>query len=672
MNASRFFCCLLLLMSLGCEKLNLRSQSPDKDKSEPSTDEFETRVETPFIGDYTTITGLNLITLEGVGLVTGLDNTGGDPPPSMYRTALLEDMKKRGVPSPQQLLQSPTTALVVVRSYLPPLIRRGDRFDVEVRLPENSDATSLSGGWLLPTYLSEQAIVPGRGVLKGHIFAKSAGPILISTGEGGDDGSLAGVVRRGRILAGAVSEKDRDLTIYIRNDFRSVRNSKRIAHRIGKRFHSYNEFGLQEPLAEAKTDQTIVLKVHPRYRDNYPRFLQAIRNIAFRETPVAERVRMQRLQHELAIPEKSERAALRLEAIGHESIPVLKTGLKSPHLECRFHAATALAYLEDPSGLNTLAEAARDERAFRVFALAAMATVDDADSHMLLRDLMNQNSAELRYGSFRALWTLDKYDPFIRGESLNDEFALHLLDTEGEAMVHLAHRRRAEIVLFNRDQRFMTPMTVRAGNHILVTAEPGSDTITVSRYQLGEDDKRRVVSTQIADVIRTAAEFGASYPDIAQLLVQAEKQQNLPGRIEIDALPQSGRVYYRPGSGSGGPIRKNRARVGRSTLIPNMFPALDRNERLRRNESSDDTDDPEDLATDGMSTDSDGSGSASLADARDAGSAETTKPGRFDFLKLGRKSKSKKESPLIGGRGEKPWTDSDVHETLQDEPGADE
>jgi hypothetical protein len=103
--------------------LKPRSQSPDADDTEIDN-EFQTRVRTPMIGDYTTFAGLNLISLEGVGLVTGLDNTGGDPPPSMYRTELIEAMKKRGVNNPNMVLRSPTTALVVVRAYLPPLVRK--------------------------------------------------------------------------------------------------------------------------------------------------------------------------------------------------------------------------------------------------------------------------------------------------------------------------------------------------------------------------------------------------------------------------------------------------------------------------------------------------------------------------------------------------------------------
>lgn len=560
------------LSSLRWDALRLRSQTPDEPADEH---EFETKVETPMIGDYVTVTGLNLIMLQGVGLVTGLDGTGGDPPPSRYRESLLDDMRKRGVRHPNQILQSPSTALVIVRAYLPPLVDKGERFDVEVSLPSNSEATSLNGGWLLETFLSEKAIVPGRGVMSGHVFAKAKGPVLISTGEG-DERSLAGVLRRGRVVGGGISLTHRDMSLYLRNDFQNVRNSQRIARAVGQRFHHYNEAGVKEPVAEAKTDKTIELKILPKYKDNYPRYLQVIRNIPLRETEVGQRLRMKTLEQELNNPPTAEQAALKLEAIGPPAVAVLKDALQNPRLEVRFHAAVALAYLGEQDGLNVLAEAARKEPAFRVFAYAAMATLDDAETHILLRNLMNGDSAETRYGAFRALATLDANDPFIRGEKLNDEFMLHVLDTTGDPLVHLTNRRKAEIVLFGAEQRFVTPMAVRAGNHILVTAQPGSDEVMVSRFAVGEPDRRKTVSTRIADVIRTLAEFGASYPDVAQLLAEADRQYNLPGRIEIDALPQAGRVYVRP-AGPDGTEPDSKTEVGNDHLVPNLF-AADRKE----------------------------------------------------------------------------------------------
>ena len=97
------------------------------------------------IKDITHVKGVRYNQLVGYGLVVGLDGTGDDPPPSTYREMILTEMRRRNVNQPNAILASPNTALVVVRAYLPPLVRKGDTFDVEVRLPGNGDATSLNG-----------------------------------------------------------------------------------------------------------------------------------------------------------------------------------------------------------------------------------------------------------------------------------------------------------------------------------------------------------------------------------------------------------------------------------------------------------------------------------------------------------------------------------------------
>lgn len=604
------------------KKSATRSQSPEKDEDD-DFGEAGTKVKTPLVGDYTTFSGLHGVVLQGVGLVVGLNGTGGDPPPGAYREALLDDLKRREIRRPNELISSQDTAMVVVTAILPPLIHKGEHFDVEVRV-EGEGARSLNGGYLMETILSETAIVAGQGQMKGHAVAKAKGPVLVSTGEGRNE-DKAGVLLRGKVLGGARCLIDRDMSIYLKSDFRNFRNVTRISDRIGQRFFSYNEHGTREPLSKAQTDQRINLKVHPRYKENDARYRNVIAHIAFRETPVEQRVRMQRLERELLTPEKSERAALQLEAIGNDAIPILKSGIKSTHLECRFHSAVALAYLEDSDGLDVLKEAALKERAFRVFCFAAMSALDDPRAHIVLRELMSAqpvenkkeyDSAETRYGAFRALWTLDPNDPFIAGEHIKDEFWLHPLRTTGSPIVHITHRKRNEIVLFGHDQEFVTPLALRAGNHIMVTCSPGSEYITVSRFAVGEKDQQIKTSRRIDEVLRVCAKLGASYPDVAQLLVQADRQHNLPGRFEIDALPRAGRVYYRDAD------NKNETRVGRPSQAPTMFQ-----QTVPEGEEGDGEQSEPEAATEG-------SGRASLVDAR--AEKPAAKKG-FDWWPFGKK-----------------------------------
>jgi len=226
-----------------------------------------------------------------------------------------------------------------------------------------------------------------------------------------------------------------------------------------------------------------------------------------------------------------------------------------------------------------LTEAAREEPAFRVFALAALSTVDDGEAHLALRTLMDESSMETKYGAFRSLWVLDKNDPFIRGDlitAMNGKtgFMLHVLETKGDSLVHLMTRTRPEVVLFGAEQEFNTPLFLSAGKHVKVTAQPGSNKATVTRFTPDKENERREVSLKVEDVIRAAAELDATYPDVVQMLTEASQQHNLAGRFTTDALPEAGRMYERPvvkGQLPSQSLRKTR--IGRENQSPNLFPA---------------------------------------------------------------------------------------------------
>jgi hypothetical protein len=158
--------------------------------------------------------------------------------------------------------------------------------------------------------------------------------------------------------------------------------------------------------------------------------------------------------------------------------------------------------------------------------------------------------------------------------SFNDEFNLHIIESEGDEMVHLTRFRVPQVVLFGRDQKLETPVNLSAGRHIMITAPSNSDTITISRFHADRPDEKVTTSTNLAEVIRAIGNMRASYPDVAQMLVQAEKQSNLSGRLEIDAMPAAGRIYYRTGAtGAAETDKKDGVRVGDPNQVPNMFPA---------------------------------------------------------------------------------------------------
>ena len=95
------------LIGGGCSAwhgLVLSPQSSDRQEEETA--------EPRLVGDLASPFNPNPITIESVGLVTGLKGTGSDPRPSSLRDALVAEMHKRGVTSPNSLLASKNASLV--------------------------------------------------------------------------------------------------------------------------------------------------------------------------------------------------------------------------------------------------------------------------------------------------------------------------------------------------------------------------------------------------------------------------------------------------------------------------------------------------------------------------------------------------------------------------------
>ena len=535
MKPCHLWSCIAFAAVFGCAGPALRSQSPEEDLD--AIVESNTRL----VADVAKPFGNSYVKIEAVALVTNLAGTGEDPAPSPQRAAILHELQTRGVQNPNQLLASPNTALVLVKGYLPPGVQKGDKFDLEVQIPSRSETTSLRGGWLMETRMAEMAVL-GNQIRDGHIMALGQGSILVDpSADGEKDRPL---LVKGRVLGGGTAVTPRSLGLVIKSDDKSIRLSSQIGIAVNKRFHTFSQ-GIKKGVANPKTDEFVELIVHPRYKDNISRYLRVVRSIAVKESPAEQSSRLEQLEKQLLDPVTAATAALRLEAIGLESVKALSKGLEAKDVEVRFYAAEALAYLDQSNAAPTLAAAAKEESAFRAYALAALGAMDDVAAFDELRSLLDVSSVETRYGSFRAMWAMNSNEPLVRGENLGNQFSYHLLTTSGPPLIHVNRTYRAELVIFGHEQQFKPPLVLDAGKSIMINAAAGSDKVTVSKFAVGEPDQKRVVSTKIDDVVRAIVELGGTYPDVVQALQQAKACQALPGRFEIDAIPSSNRAYNR-------------------------------------------------------------------------------------------------------------------------------
>ncbi|MEI8371338.1 MAG: flagellar basal body P-ring protein FlgI [Planctomycetota bacterium] len=524
----------------GCSSWNLFSPNKPIVPSDTPEDQPHT------VGDLAIPFGMFPVKIEAVGLVSGLHGAGSDPEPSPQRAMLMAEMQRRNVEKPNQLLATRNYSLVLVRGFLRPGIQKGDPFDVELRIKDRSETTSLRGGYLLETRLSDMAVIYGK-LLDGKVRGIAQGPVLVDPSATEKRNSVQ--LGRGVVLGGGVARESRSVGLFLKNAEETnmtpeqLRNaavrSAQVANAINRRF-SMHKYGIKEGVARAIRGNYVDLAVDKTYKDNLVRYFQVLRAIELRESPAELSQRLANLKSHLLDPATAAEAAIKLEAIGKPAIDVLVAGAQSHDPKAQFFAAEALAYLDRREAAEPLAKAAHNA-AFRSQALTALSVMRDTTAYDQLRELLGVPSAETRYGAFRALTVMCPDDSLVKGENF-EQFSYHVLDTKGPVMIHVTRNRHAEVVLFGVNQRFLTPLVLNAGNQIMVTGNKEGE-ISVSKFVPHEADQKRTVSNRIDDVIRAIVELGGTYPDVVQALQEAKAAGCLEGRFEIDALPETGRSY---------------------------------------------------------------------------------------------------------------------------------
>ena len=517
------------------------------------------------VGDIGFVVSTGELRVEGVGLVTGLDNTGGDPPPSFYRKQLVDEMSKAGVEKPERLLASTQVSMVVVKMSIPMGVGPEDPLDVQVEVPPACGTKSLAGGYLLSCRLYRIAMAKGE-TLRDHELAVAQGPIMIGTPAKPKDPKV------GRVLGGGRIKKEYPYTLVIKENRESYHTAKMLETVVNTRFHQ-TEDGHQKGVATGKTASYLLLRVPQLYHQNQARFFRVVQLLSMVDGPELRVRRLADWSKELLDPKTAGVAAMKLEGLGNASIEPLKEGLKSTNPQVQFFAAEALAYLNDTSGIEILGDTVAKLPEFRVYALAALASIDQAASHVRLRKLMDEPDIEVRYGAFNALRTLDPHDPFLgqvrvlkdpkpdeeEGEApdsmavaiLNsarrrnrpeDPFALYVVDSEGPPLVHVSRSRRAEIVIFGRQQKLLPPIVLGTGP-IQFNASDNDDKLEVSKIVVGDSDTKLSTSLELSDVVRQAADIGATYPEIVAILEEAHAHKNLAGGLVVDAVPATNTAY---------------------------------------------------------------------------------------------------------------------------------
>jgi len=491
----------------------------------------------------------NPLVVHGFGLVCNLGDNGGVEVDSPHRRLVIQELKRMDVPNPSQVVDSKETAIVHIQAKIPPGTRKGDTIDVEITLPSNSECRSLQGGVLMKTILTEMMDV-GNSYRRGEIWASVEGQLLLDPKI---DKSHSHYEKRAVILGKAVCRFDRDFNFSIDTDDWSPNQKAKIALElercINKRFKIEGE---QTGVAKARSQPSvgIEVKMHPYYREAPNRYLAVIRSIRCFESETQQIQRIEDLKRELLDPEKTQAAALQLEALpARMGADILYEGLKSPNSHVQFCSAEALAYMQRPGVGPVLAEFARNDRKKRPAAIAALASMgSDLEAIDNLIPLMATGDPDLRYGAFWALWRRDPDHPAIRAWPMDAyPYHYHVLPFD-EPLVHATMSRRSEIVLFSQNVKLNAPFVGNAGKSIVVDVF-SPEQVKIVRVNPGRINEERLRPNSLDKVLEAIVELGGSYQDTLEFLTESGKQQQngdqaLTCRFDVDGISEGEERSY--------------------------------------------------------------------------------------------------------------------------------
>lgn len=462
------------------------------------------------------------IIASGYGLVVDLDGTGSRDVPPQVRATMIADLARRGIGEmsrgwgglkPEDLIDSPNTAIVIVEGIIPqaasgrrtapPGVRtnhpalRGTLFDVHVRTEPSSGTTSLEGGLLIPTMLRFGTPVTGR--LQSREIAIAEGPIFINPFAEPGAVSRDSVVRTvGRILDGGEALRDMPLRLVLLEP--SHTRAAIIQTAINRRFPQ--EPGQGGPTARAMNDTMVDIRVPPSQQEDVDRFVDLISHATLRQqNPEAVALTIKRILLEDPSPRNADAAAWRWLAIGDRSLAVIRQLYDYPEDLPRVAALRAGAGNGDPMVIPHLMTAAGSDPSLagRLEAIDLLALMPhDPRIETGLRPLLSDDDPEIRLRAADAL--IDRRDPLVGRWNIDDKFELVAVDSTFP-MIYVTQRGIPRIVLFG-DLEIERPLTLQAWSNRLLVRDSKADPDVLEVFYRPDDGE-----AVLKDVSPDLAEF---------------------------------------------------------------------------------------------------------------------------------------------------------------------
>ncbi len=483
---------------------------------------------------------LTQVRLENVGLITGLAGTGGDVRASLPREKMLEVMRREDVDQPNQVLDSPNTAMAVAFVFAPPAARKGQLLDVSVRKSTHATATDFERGWLLPTSLVEAKELEGA-VRQSFEIATASGQVITKaqyTGSDRPEDKLEGV-----IIGGARLAQPRELSISINSEFADAITMAAIVPAINARFTVFT--GKEKSgIATPQNDDYISIAIPPKYERDPFHFLNVVLQISFNETKSQRNDRIALLEKQTTEPISVRNACWQVEALGENYAALLANNFSHPNPEVRFYNAHSLAYLNDKRAIEPLKKLCLQEPAFRAMCLNGISAIEGFEATEALEELLHAADAETRYGAVRALRYRDRNDVRVASQQIGEVGSILEIPSSGPPMVALSLSEVPEVVIFGPNPVLSLPNFHYLTSQIIVQSN-GENGARISRIESGKDDIIVQTSNDLRSVLSGIVEVNGTYGDWVSFLRVASQQGYLTEPLAMNPIPTAGRAYNR-------------------------------------------------------------------------------------------------------------------------------
>lgn len=559
------------------------------------------------IGSEATIRGVEPVLVSGLGIVVGLNGTGGGELPVQVQSTMERELALGGIGrggaaastdigpmSPQEFLRSPNVAVVIVQAAIPPGAPKGARFDVFVHTLPGSSVTSLEGGmlWSVDLRLGQPAVF---GAIKTRRLAEAAGPVFVNPFSAlSSDGSSQGVTRTvGRVIGGGIVTEPLAMELLLDNESHS--RARSVVAAINSRFPQGP--GDDGPIARGRgrsgsnveSPQSIALTVPAAYKDRASEFIQLISHLRVDQGFQQEYAKLY-TDALKAQPGMATELSWCLQALGKPALPMVATMYDYPEVGPRFAALEAGARLGDARTVAPLSELAKGGPAgVRAQAIRLLGRMPANPSvNFTLRELMDAAELDVRvsaYEGLRARGDSSIVSLPIGTDPRRPKFVLDLVQCAGEPMVYVAQQGEARLVVFGdaastrRPGKFSgvtlrKPLSFGVWDDRLMLASEDSATPVRLRYQ----DPRKPQPTQMARVPEDLGELvpllahkttpeepgpglNLTYSDVVGVLYEMTRQGVVVAtfateqdrlRAEVYEASQSTELTDRPESTEGG------------------------------------------------------------------------------------------------------------------------